>query len=125
MRAMKQLLSFVENLPYDKLEGFPPNAEPGTIHKYPSVRLDLQGMTSNHDWNLQIQINHECKITCLRAIAPDTIAGPVIVNHKASQTPAEIRALFKDKIMRNAGPNIPAQPHRSKPNDEMMKKRRK
>jgi hypothetical protein len=115
---MKQLLAFIDNLPDDKLQGFARNAEPGTMHKDANFRLDLQGMTSTHDWNLQIQVNYECNITSLRSIAPDTISGPVIVSHKAPQTPAQIRALFRDKVMRNAGPKIPAQPNRDMPGNK-------
>ncbi|RKU44771.1 hypothetical protein DL546_006444 [Coniochaeta pulveracea] len=115
MGAMKQLVAFVENIPDNKLKGLAPNAVPGTIHNDANFRLDLQGMTSNHDWNLQIQVNYGCKITSLRSVAPDTIAGPVIVNHKAPQTPAEIRALFKEKIMRKSGSMIPSQPYRGMP----------
>ncbi|KAF6816192.1 hypothetical protein CMUS01_12301 [Colletotrichum musicola] len=49
----------------------------------------------NDEWNLQIQVNYKPKITSLNELAPDTVAGPVLVSKAAPLTADQIRAAFK------------------------------
>ncbi|KAF6822781.1 hypothetical protein CPLU01_11821 [Colletotrichum plurivorum] len=84
-RALK---SFIDEIPEAKLENFPGFQQ--TLHRDENFRLDMQGMTSNDEWNLQIQV-----ITSLNELAPDTVAGPVLVSKTASLTADQIRAAFK------------------------------
>ncbi|KAK4118878.1 hypothetical protein N657DRAFT_637728 [Parathielavia appendiculata] len=90
----KILRDFIDNIPDHKLENF--SDGPGTIHKDIDLRLDMQGITNNDEWNLQIQVNYGCKTTSLKPYAPDTVAGPVLVSRTAPLTPEEIRQIFKD-----------------------------
>ncbi|KAF6800997.1 hypothetical protein CSOJ01_12093 [Colletotrichum sojae] len=90
-RALK---SFIDEIPEAKLENFPGSQQ--TLYRDENFRLDMQGMTSNDEWNLQIQVNYKPKITSLNELAPDTVAGPVLVSKAALLTADhQIQAAFK------------------------------
>lgn len=51
-------------------------------------------MTTAHEHNLQIQINKGTKISTLKKLAPNTIAGPVLVPYENPWSAAEIKEMF-------------------------------
>ncbi|KAH7175381.1 hypothetical protein EDB81DRAFT_874234 [Dactylonectria macrodidyma] len=89
----RDLMDFIDSIPDEKLEGFPSSQT--TIFRDQNFRLDMQGITSSGDWNLQIQVNYSASSTSLRRIAPKTIAGPVLVSPTNPLAPDQIRAEFK------------------------------
>ncbi|EPE06851.1 hypothetical protein F503_03278 [Ophiostoma piceae UAMH 11346] len=90
----KLLQQFINDIPDDKLTILPDS--PQTIYKDVNLRLDMQGITTNDEWNLQIQANKKAKSTSIRQYAPDTVAGPVLVPQSAPWTAEEIRQAFRD-----------------------------
>ncbi|KAK3897085.1 hypothetical protein C8A05DRAFT_20078 [Staphylotrichum tortipilum] len=85
--------NFIDYIPDSKLSGFP--NLPTTLYKDVDLRLDMQGITSNDEWNIQIQVNFGCKTTSLRPFAPTTVAGPALVSRTASLSLEEIRAILR------------------------------
>ncbi|KAI8652736.1 hypothetical protein NCS57_01338600 [Fusarium keratoplasticum] len=97
-KSVKKLLAeFIEDIPDGKLLEF--SDTPGPIYKEQNFRLDLQGKTTAGGWNLQIQVNREAETKRLRALAPKTISGPVLVTLEANMTPEEIRQEFRNKVI--------------------------
>ncbi|KAM5370598.1 hypothetical protein ACJZ2D_008424 [Fusarium nematophilum] len=86
----RDLMDFINDIPDSKLQGFP-NSQT-TLFRDRDFRLDMQGITSGGEWNLQIQVNYSATSTSLRRFAPNTIAGPVLVPMTNPMTPDEIRA---------------------------------
>ncbi|KAF4472226.1 hypothetical protein FALBO_862 [Fusarium albosuccineum] len=89
----RDLTDFIDSIPDEKLEGFPDSQS--TLYRNKDFRLDMQGITSSGDWNLQIQVNSGATTTSLKRLAPRTIAGPVLVSPTAPLAPDQIRAEFK------------------------------
>ncbi|CUS06866.1 unnamed protein product [Tuber aestivum] len=101
-KASKALQAFIDNIPDSKLTGFPEGA--GTIYTDQDFRLDMQGAsceermlmtkqkTTSGGYNLQIQVNRGTKVTTLKPLAPQTVAGPVIAT--GTETASVIRANF-------------------------------
>ncbi|KAI8654217.1 hypothetical protein NCS56_01378400 [Fusarium sp. Ph1] len=95
--SMQLLDEFIDDIPDDKLQEF--SDTPGPIYKERNFRLDLQGKTTAGGWNLQIQVNRRATTKNLRAVAPKTISGPVLVTLEANMTP-EIRQEFRNNIVK-------------------------
>ncbi|KAF2641193.1 hypothetical protein P280DRAFT_399050, partial [Massarina eburnea CBS 473.64] len=53
----------------------------GEIYEDQEFRLDMQGESFEKPKrrNLQVQVNYSTRISTLENVAPDTIAGPVLV----------------------------------------------
>lgn len=96
--SIKLLGEFIDGIPDEKLQYF--SDTPGLIYKERNFRLDMQGKTTSGGWNLQIQVNRGATTKNLRAIAPKTIAGPVIITLETYMTPDEIRQEFRAKIVK-------------------------
>jgi len=96
-KATKAVKEFIENIPAAKLTGFPTAS--GQIWKDKNFRLDMQGMTSDRKFNLQIQANKDAKLTSVRDISPQTVAGPVLIGEHETVTAEEVRQKFRDKIL--------------------------
>ncbi|RDW61202.1 uncharacterized protein DSM5745_10700 [Aspergillus mulundensis] len=96
-RGKKKVLSdFIDSIPDEKLEGFPDS--PSTLYHDLDFRFDMQGITSNDEWNLQIQVNFKPKTPSLRKFAPKTVAGPVLVSRSEPLTGEEIRQALRDTV---------------------------
>ncbi|KAK2016453.1 hypothetical protein LZ32DRAFT_601260 [Colletotrichum eremochloae] len=94
-RGRSQVLEdFIDDLPDAKLQYLPET--PNTIYSDVNLRLDMQGITSNDEWNLQVQVNWKPKVSSLKPLAPKTVAGPVLVPRKKPLSPEEIRAALRD-----------------------------
>jgi hypothetical protein len=96
-KATKLLKAFINGIPDHVLIGISTN--PGKIWADTDFRLDMQGMTSAQQHNLQVQINNGTTISTLKKFAPQTVAGPVLAPSDDSMTPAEIRAQLLAKML--------------------------
>ncbi|RSL47613.1 hypothetical protein CEP54_013304 [Fusarium duplospermum] len=96
--AKKLLAEFIDDIPDDKLLEF--SDTPSQIYSQQNFRLDMQGKTTAGGWNLQIQVNSGAETRALRTLAPQTIAGPVLITLEADMTPEEIREEFRRKIVK-------------------------
>ena len=56
-------------------------------------------MTSKKEFNLQIQANREAHITSVRGLAPQTVAGPVLIGEHESVTAEGVRKKLSDSIL--------------------------
>ncbi|KAK8012489.1 hypothetical protein PG991_009864 [Apiospora marii] len=84
MNWKKILINFIDNIPDEKLQGF--KLTPGTLWKDNDFRLNMQGLTTAGEYNLQIQINAKISVTTLKPFAPNTAAGPVLVPQSVVST---------------------------------------
>ncbi|KAM6503280.1 hypothetical protein JOM56_000223 [Amanita muscaria] len=96
-KAKKALIAFIDAIPESKLTGFPSSA--GTIWNTTEFRLDMQGMTTKKEFNLQIQANKDASITSVKRIAPSTVAGPVLIGENEEVTAEEVRKKLHEKIL--------------------------
>jgi len=96
-KATKALKEFIENIPDSKLTGFSTAA--GTIYKTTEFRLDMQGITTKKEFNLQIQANKEAHITSVKGLAPKTVAGPVLIGEKETVTAATVRTRLLNAML--------------------------
>ncbi|RSL99839.1 hypothetical protein CEP52_009526 [Fusarium oligoseptatum] len=86
--SKKIFLSFLDEIPDAKLEGFPPR--------------DGQ-MTSDNHHNLQIQANKQAKSTSVRKQAPRTVATVhVLEGSDPAVMPSQVREAFKESY-KNGG----------------------
>ncbi|RPA96360.1 hypothetical protein L873DRAFT_1773052 [Choiromyces venosus 120613-1] len=97
--AKKALIAFIEDIPDAKLAGFPMSR--GLIWYNNCFRLDMQGLTSGvpKKYNLQIQANRGSGVTTVEKLAPDTVAGPVLIGVEDEVTPQEVRDMFLQKLL--------------------------
>ncbi|KAJ4012381.1 hypothetical protein NW752_008055 [Fusarium irregulare] len=99
--SKKIFLSFLDEIPDDKLKGFPPRSGQVTLYTQKekdgqNYRLDKQGLTSDKYHNLQIQANKQAKSTSVRKQAPRTVATVLVLEDSdAEVTPAQVRNAFK------------------------------
>ncbi|RPA89055.1 hypothetical protein L873DRAFT_1823557 [Choiromyces venosus 120613-1] len=58
-------------------------------------------MTSgvNKKYNLQIQANRGSQVASIAMLAPNTVAGPVLVGVEDEVTPQEVRDMFLGRIL--------------------------
>ncbi|KAH6952951.1 hypothetical protein DER45DRAFT_617324 [Fusarium avenaceum] len=97
----KIFLSFLDEIPDDKLEGFPPQKGQTTLYTQKeqngqNYRLDKQGLTSDKHHNLQIQANKQAKSTSVRKQAPSTVATVLVLEGSdPAVTPDQVRDAFK------------------------------
>ncbi|CRG87012.1 hypothetical protein PISL3812_04025 [Talaromyces islandicus] len=64
-RNKKKILpNFIDNIPEAKRQGFPDGQ--GTLYHDLDLRLGMRGITSNDEWNLQIQVSNRAKTASLR-----------------------------------------------------------
>ncbi|KAF9651928.1 hypothetical protein BDM02DRAFT_444822 [Thelephora ganbajun] len=96
-KATKALKEFIASIPESKLTGFPTRS--GEIWSTTEFRLDMQGMTSNREFNLQIQANRQAKITSVRGLAPQTVAGPVLVGEHEAVTAEQVRQRLSNSML--------------------------
>ncbi|KAH7305447.1 hypothetical protein B0I35DRAFT_443806 [Stachybotrys elegans] len=97
-RNKKKLLrDFIDEIPDSKLQGLP-NSQT-TLYRDQNFRLDMQGMTSSGQWNLQIQVNNRPKASSLREYAPDTVSGPVLVSPDSPMDAEAIREGFRNTCL--------------------------
>jgi len=96
-KASKALKEFIGSIPDSKLTGF--STAPGVVYKTTEFRLDMQGMTSKREFNLQIQANREAQVTSVRGLAPQTVAGPVLIGEDKSVTAEEVRKKLYDSML--------------------------
>ncbi|KAJ4138651.1 hypothetical protein NW768_002502 [Fusarium equiseti] len=89
--AKGELKSFIDNIPAIRLVNFPPSAASNPVHSDMNFRLDMQGITSAGEFNLQVQVNRQTKNKSLRAAASQTVAGPVLVSPYYPMTAEEVR----------------------------------
>ncbi|KAL2206896.1 hypothetical protein CC79DRAFT_1398762 [Sarocladium strictum] len=89
-KASKSLKAFISSIPDSALNRLP--LEGGTIYINTDFRLDMQGMTSAQEHNLQVQINKGTTISTLKKFAPQTVAGPVLVPSEDPWAAEDIRA---------------------------------
>lgn len=105
----KDLVNFIESIPDHKLTGLLTSTSGNPLHKDGTFRFDMQGMTSDKPpkHNLQIQVNHKPKIASYDALAPVTIAGPVLApSGKNAWTADKIRAEFRARIVKFGGQDL-------------------
>ncbi|KAF5611654.1 uncharacterized protein FSUBG_2091 [Fusarium subglutinans] len=106
--SKKIFLSFLDEIPDDKLEGFPPRNGQITLYTQKeqngqNYRLDKQGLTSDKRHNLQIQANKQAKSTSVRKQAPSTVATVLVLEWSdPAVTPGQVRDAFK-KSYNNGG----------------------
>ncbi|ROW06257.1 hypothetical protein VPNG_08100 [Cytospora leucostoma] len=94
MVGRKKLLEyFIDDIPDEKIT---PPPDHGTVFTDGNFRLDVQGITSNNQWNLQVQVNYRPKKSSLTAYAPDTVAGPALVPKDDPWTAAQIKQKLKE-----------------------------
>ncbi|KIL90303.1 hypothetical protein FAVG1_06033 [Fusarium avenaceum] len=99
--SKKIFLSFLDEIPDDKLEGFPPRTGQITLYTQKeqngqNYRLDKQGLTSDKHHNLQIQANKQAKSTSVRKQAPSTVATVLVLEGSdPAVTPGQVRDAFK------------------------------
>lgn len=55
-------------------------------------------MTSKKEFNLQIQANRQAKVTSVRGLAPQTVAGPVLIGEHEEITAEQVRQKFVDSM---------------------------
>jgi len=96
-KATKALKEFIADIPASKLTGFPTSA--GEIWSTTEFRLDMQGMTSKREFNLQIQANRQAKTTSVRGLAPQTVAGPVLIGEHETVKAEDVRQKFLDAML--------------------------
>ncbi|KAF2255933.1 hypothetical protein BU26DRAFT_12098 [Trematosphaeria pertusa] len=96
-KASKALKGFIDNIPDSDLEALPTSA--GTIYSDDNFRLDMQGMTSSQEYNLQVQINKGTTISTLKKFSPATVAGPVLVPSDDPWSASKIRNELIDNIL--------------------------
>ena len=97
--AKKLLKSFIDEIPATRLENFPPSAASNPIYSNVHFRLDMQGMTSDGKFNLQVQVNRQTTCSTLRVAGAATVAGPVLVDPKNPSTPEDVRREFHSKSL--------------------------
>ncbi|KAH9967394.1 hypothetical protein BC827DRAFT_1264219 [Russula dissimulans] len=90
----KALKDFINDIPKEKLEGFP--STPGTLYSDRNLRLDLQGLTKTA-YNLQIQANNNAPNTSVRKAAPDTVAA-VLKEFTSKATAEDVREAFHKSV---------------------------
>ncbi|KAM0259449.1 hypothetical protein ACHAQJ_003344 [Trichoderma viride] len=95
-KASKSLKAFIDEIPDSSLTGL--STSPGTIYSDTDFRLDMQGMTTAQEHNLQVQINKNTTISTLKKFAPKTVAGPVLVPSNSPSSAADIRAQLLAKV---------------------------
>ncbi|RSM18705.1 hypothetical protein CDV31_002425 [Fusarium ambrosium] len=106
--SKKIFLSFLDEIPDAKLEGFPPRDGQVTLYTQKkkngqNYRLDKQGMTSDNHHNLQIQANKQAKSTSVRKQAPRTVATVhVLEGSDPAVMPSQVREAFKESY-KNGG----------------------
>lgn len=86
-----QLKSFIDSIPAIRLENFAPSAMSNPIYSDMNFRLDMQGITSAGEFNLQVQVNRQTTIKSLRVARGNTVAGPVLVSPYMPMTAEEVR----------------------------------
>jgi len=89
--AKSQLKSFIDNIPAIRLENFPPSAASNPIYSDMNFRLDMQGITSTGEFNLQVQVNRQTKIKSLQVANGQTVAGPVHVSPYMPMAAEQVR----------------------------------
>lgn len=105
-KGSKSLKAFIASIPDSALTRLP--SEGGTIYTDVDFRLDMQGVgylnpnhitapnfpqiTSDNEYNLQVQINKGTTISTLKKFAPQTVAGPALVPSEDPWSADEIRA---------------------------------
>ncbi|KAH7183493.1 uncharacterized protein B0J16DRAFT_322232 [Fusarium flagelliforme] len=98
MRNAKKLLeSFIDEIPATRLENFPPSSASNPIYSNVHFRLDMQGITSDGKFNLQVQVNKQTTCSTLKIAGAATVAGPVLVDPEDPITPEEVRKKFHSK----------------------------
>ncbi|RPA96386.1 hypothetical protein L873DRAFT_1845461 [Choiromyces venosus 120613-1] len=97
--AKKASRAFSKNIPDEKLTGFPISR--GLIWSNNYFRLDMQGMTPGvpQKNNLQIQANRGSGVSSVEMLAPDMVAGPVLIGVEDEVTPRELRDMFLARIL--------------------------
>ena len=56
-------------------------------------------MTTNREFNLQIQANSGSSTSSVRTIAPRTVAGPVLIGENEVVTAEEVRRRLREKTV--------------------------
>ena len=56
-------------------------------------------MTSAQEHNLQVQVNKGTSISTLKKVAPNTVAGPVLVPSDNTWTASKIRDELKNMLL--------------------------
>ncbi|KAK8136516.1 hypothetical protein PG984_004456 [Apiospora sp. TS-2023a] len=103
MNWKKILINFIDDIPDEKLQGF--RLIPGTLFEDKNFRLNMQGLTSAGEFNLQIQINFGVSVSSLQPYAPNTVAGPVLVPQSfISTSENESSAAKSDANQKNGKP---------------------
>ncbi|KAH8664770.1 hypothetical protein BGZ61DRAFT_538856 [Ilyonectria robusta] len=92
---------FIDSVPDEKLRAL--RAAGRTIKKDANLRLDMQAITHDGRYNLQVQVNNKPKHTSLREFAPNSVTGAVLVQEGAE--PSDIKEALKGSIDLNAGRN--------------------
>ncbi|KAF7297639.1 hypothetical protein MKEN_01387000 [Mycena kentingensis (nom. inval.)] len=93
--ARKALENFINGIDAEKLANL---GKTGTIASDDNFRLDMQNITSNNEYNLQVQVNKNPKLTSLKRSgnkskkAGTTVAGPTLVPVGAPWGAAQIKA---------------------------------
>ncbi|KAK0749881.1 hypothetical protein B0T18DRAFT_427932 [Schizothecium vesticola] len=87
-KAAKALKAFIMDIPDSTLAALPTLG--GTIHSDDNFRLDMQGMTTAGEHNLQVSIS----TSTLKMVSPATVAGPVLVPNENPWCAAEIREML-------------------------------
>ncbi|KAK8034619.1 hypothetical protein PG993_009614 [Apiospora rasikravindrae] len=95
MNWKKLVTKFIDDIPDEKLQGF--RTSPGLIWRDVNFRLNMQGLTTAGEHNLQIQVNNATSVTTLKPLAPNTIAGPVFVAQSSVSTSAIKGSTAKSK----------------------------
>lgn len=117
----KDILNFIDSIPNDKLKTLPTLIT--SLYCDDTFRCDMQGVSSSvpssrcrvlytyrqtqmtsgkpRNHNIQVQVNNNPKISSFRKMAPNTVAGPVLVPEDGSGgfTAAKIKQELKDKIV--------------------------
>ncbi|ETS84909.1 hypothetical protein PFICI_02934 [Pestalotiopsis fici W106-1] len=96
-KANKSLKEFINNIPDSVLEALP--TAPGKMYSDTNFRLDMQGMTTAGEHNLQVQVNNQTTISTLKKHAPKTVAGPVLVPKGNTTDAATIRASLLNELL--------------------------
>ncbi|EEU33559.1 uncharacterized protein NECHADRAFT_89372 [Fusarium vanettenii 77-13-4] len=125
--SKKVFLSFLDEIPDAKLEGFPPRGGQITLYTQKeqngqNYRLDKQGLTSDNHHNLQIQANKQAKSTSVRKQAPSTVATvQVLEGSDPAVTPGQVRDAFKKSYNNDGSVEKLGTPPKPKPKENSKK----
>lgn len=100
MSPADKIHAWINDIPDSKLDSTYAVGRPA--HLTQMARLDCQGVTTAEPkhFNLQVQINKQCKETTMKKLNPDTVAWS-LADIDPQWTPTQIKETFKATVTRH------------------------